>query len=143
MRRQPGFDRREDGDSARVAEHERALDVVGVKEALDRHAIRLERAQLVEQAVVNRPKAVGKTGRAGHRQRPAGDEPVTRAVGVHAPIPGADGPGIDAEHPHASEASISFSSMSTFDQTFLVSSYSSSASISFSICCAGFPSSLM
>jgi hypothetical protein len=47
---------------------------------------------------------------------------VAAAVGVDAAIPGAHGAGIDPENPHASEASISFSSTSKFDQTFLVSS---------------------
>ena len=80
---------------------------------------------------------------AGGDNRAARDERVPRAVGVDATVAGADRAGIDPEHPHASEASISFSSTSKFDQTFFVSSYSSSASISFSICWACLPSSLM
>ena len=41
---------------------------------------------------------------------------------LDAAVAGALGAGIDPEDLHANEASISFSSMSAFDQTFLVSS---------------------
>ena len=54
--------------------------------------------------------------------RPAGDEAMAPAVGVDAAVAGALGAGIDPEDPHAREASISFSSMSKFDQTCLTSS---------------------
>ncbi len=47
---------------------------------------------------------------------------VAPAVAVDAAVAGAIGAGVDAEHPHASEASISFSSMSKFDHTCLTSS---------------------
>jgi hypothetical protein len=38
-------------------------------------------------------------------------------IGLHATVTGALGAGVDAEDSHASEASISFSSMSKFAQT--------------------------
>src|SRR6185436_11595097 len=77
----------------------------------------------------------------GSRYRSVDDEMVTAAERVDAAVPGALGAGIDPEDLHANEASISFSSISAFDQTFLLSSCSSRASISLIICCACFPSS--
>ena len=53
---------------------------------------------------------------------PHSDDPVARSVGLDAAVAGALGPGIDPEDSHASEASISFSSMSKFDQTCCTSS---------------------
>ena len=53
---------------------------------------------------------------------PHDDQAVARPVGLDAAVAGALGAGIDAEDPHASEASISFSSMSKFDQTCRTSS---------------------
>ena len=64
----------------------------------------------------------GNVERAGAGERAADDEMVTAAVGLDAAVPGALGAGIDPEDLHANEASISFSSMSAFDQTFLLSS---------------------
>ena len=75
-------------------------------------------------------------GAAGHEVMPA-------SIRLHATVAGALRAGIDAEDSHAREASISFSSMSAFVQTFLVSSCSSRTSISLSICCAALPSSRM
>ena len=43
-------------------------------------------------------------------------------VGFDAAVAGAHGPGVDAEDFHASDASISFSEMSKFDETFCTSS---------------------
>ena len=59
---------------------------------------------------------------------------MAATVRLHAAVAGALGAGIDAEDSHAREASISFSSMSKLAQTCWTSSWSSSASISFSIC---------
>jgi hypothetical protein len=47
---------------------------------------------------------------------------MSRPIGVDAPVTRADRSRIDPEDPHASEASISFSSTSKLDQTFRVSS---------------------
>jgi hypothetical protein len=71
---------------------------------------------------VNELQALGK-GQAGRRgDRAAGDHPVTAAIALDAAVAGADGSGIDPEDSHASEASISFSSMSKLDHTFCTSS---------------------
>ena len=77
----------------------------------------------------------------GALMAPHDDHAVARPVGLDAAVTGALGTGVDAENLHASEASISFSSMSKFDQTCCTSSWSSSASISLTICCASLPSS--
>ena len=77
----------------------------------------------------------------GHRDGAAGHQAMAAAVRLHATVAGALRAGVDAEDSHASEASISFSSMSKFAQTCCTSSWSSSASNSFSICCASLPCS--
>ena len=59
---------------------------------------------------------------AGDADGAADDDAVARPVGLDAAVTGALGAGIDAEHSHASDASISFSSMSKFDQTCCTSS---------------------
>ena len=65
---------------------------------------------------------VGKRVRGAGANRAAEHEAVAPAVAVDAAVAGAIGAGVDAEHPHASEASISFSSMSKFDHTCCTSS---------------------
>src|SRR6185503_9389929 len=72
----------------------------------------------------------------------ADDDAMMGEIGFDAAVARALRAGVDAEDSHASEASISFSSMSKFDATFCTSSWSSSPSISLIICCAGLPSSL-
>src|SRR5262245_16324042 len=119
-----------------------AADVDGVKQVLDRHtigpALRDERGEFP----VNVQEFVGKRCACGRRDRTAHDDAVARPRGFDATITGALRTGVDAKRPHASEASISFSEMSKFDDTFCTSSWSSRASISFTICCAALPSSL-
>src|SRR5690242_17541294 len=66
----------------------------------------------------------------GNSNRAAQHQLMPRAVGIDAAVPRTFGPGVDAEDPHASDASISFSSISKFDQTCRTSSCSSSASMS-------------
>ena len=83
----------------------------------------------------------GKEFDGGNRDRAADDQPMAAAVALHASVAGARRAGIDPKDFHASEASISFSSMSKFDQTCCTSSWSSSASISLTICWAVLPSS--
>ena len=100
------------------------------------------RASSASEAGVDVFQLVGKRRTGGSRKRAANHEVVAAAVGLDAAVAGAIGAGIDPEDLHANEASISFSSMSAFDHTFLLSSFSSSASISRIICCAGLPSSL-
>ena len=74
------------------------------------------------QAGVNRFSLSGKGARGRERERPADHQPVAAALAFDAAVAGAGGAGIDPEDLHANEASISFSSMSAFDHTFLVSS---------------------
>src|SRR4029450_9563257 len=90
---------------------------------------------------VNVLELVRKRRTGGSRNRSADDEDVTAALHFDAAVPGALGAGIDPEDLHANEASISFSSISALDHTFLLSSCSSRASISLIICCACLPSS--
>ena len=52
----------------------------------------------------------------------AGDQLMASSVGLDAAVAGALRAGVDAEDSHASEASISFSSMSKFAQTCWTSS---------------------
>ena len=84
----------------------------------------------------------GERGACGCGKHAADNEAMAAARRFDAAETRALGAGIDPEDLHANEASISFSSMSAFDHTFLVSSCSSIASISLTICCAGLPSSL-
>ncbi len=139
--RQPCLRGREKGDSARMPELQRAAHVPSVKDVLHRHAIGPMAIEQRRQVRVNVLELVGKCGAGGSRNRSADDQAVTAAQHFDAAVPGALGAGIDPEDLHANEASISFSSMSAFDQTFLLSSCSSSASISLIICWACLPSS--
>ena len=65
---------------------------------------------------------IGKRGAGPGLDGAAPYQLMTAAVAVDAAVSGAVRAGVDAEDPHASEASISFSSMSKFDQTCLTSS---------------------
>ena len=71
---------------------------------------------------VNDRQLIGKRGANPRADRAAPYQLVTASVAVDTAVTGAVRAGVDAEHPHASEASISFSSMSKFDQTCLTSS---------------------
>ena len=73
--------------------------------------------------------------------RAAGHKAMTASVRLHAAVAGALGAGIDADDSHAREASISFSSMSKLAHTCCTSSWSSRASINFSITWASLPCS--
>ena len=97
--------------------------------------------QQLHEAAMNLEQLLGERRGGGRADGAARDDPVARSVGLDAAVAGALRPGIDAKDSHASEASISFSSMSKFDQTCCTSSWSSRASISLTICCAGLPSS--
>ena len=85
------------------------------------HSGRRSREQRRELAVDDR-QLVGKRGAGPGADGAAQHQLMTAAVAVDAAVAGAVGAGVDAEHPHASEASISFSSMSKFDHTCLTSS---------------------
>src|SRR4029453_7397513 len=107
-----------------------------MEHVLDRDAVGVMLGQQRGEAGVDDRKPLGECGVRRSGKGPEDDEAVPAAVAVDAAISGALGPGIDPENFHANEASISFSSISAFVQTFFVSSWSSRISISFSICCA-------
>ena len=140
--RQARLRRRQQRDAARVPQLERAADVARVEDDLDRDAVRLALGEQRDQAGVNVLQSFGKSSGGGRGERAAEDKVVAAAGSLHAAVTRTFGAGIDPEDFHANDASISFSSMSAFDHTFFVSSCSSTASISLTICCAGLPSSL-
>ena len=113
----------------------------GEKEILDGNAVRSALREKRRQRVVDVQQLFRERGQRGGADRAAEDHPTARSVGGDAAITGALRPWIDAENRHASDASISFSSMSKLDQTCCTSSWSSSASIIRTICWAGLPSS--
>ena len=139
--RHAGFRGGEQRDAARLAELERTAHVAGVKYVLDRDAVGPMLHDERLQPVVNRVQLVRECRARRTRERATDHEYVAAADPLDAAVAGAARAWIDPEDPHANEASISFSSMSAFDQTFLESSWSSRMSISLTICCAGFPSS--
>ena len=131
-------------DATRMSELERAAHVGCVETALR------SRRNPAMQPLKSRPSSrwmrarrLGKWVGRQRRDRAAHDQTRDTAVRLHATVTGAFGARIDAEHSHAREASISFSSTSKLAQTCCTSSWSSMASISFSICCASLPTSLM
>jgi hypothetical protein len=108
--------------AARMPQLQRAPDVEGVEQVLDRHAIRPALGEKRRQAAVNLVQFVGE--RRGRRRGNGATEHnrETRTVGFDAAVAGARRPRIDPEHSHASDASISFAEMSKFDQTCCTSS---------------------
>src|SRR5687767_3457311 len=137
------FDGGKDGDAARVSELQRAPGVDGVKQALDGDALGTAGGEPRDQLAVDPGKTLRERIAGERRDDAAGDKLMAPPVGLHAAVAGALGAGVDAENSHASDASISFSSMSKFAQTCCTSSWSSIASNSLSICCASLPCSLM
>ena len=85
------------------------------------HSGRCSASSAGELAVDDR-QLIGKRGAGPGSNGAAPHQLMAAAVAVDAAVAGAVGAGVDAEDPHASEASISFSSMSKFDQTCLTSS---------------------
>ena len=139
----PGLDRGEHGHAAGVPQLQGAAGVDRVKEVFDGDAVGARGGQEARELAVDPGQPLGQRVTGRRRDGAAGNEPVAPTVGLDAPIAGALGAGVDAEDPHASEASISFSSMSKFAHTRWTSSWSSSISISLSIVRASLPSSLM
>src|SRR5262245_36909518 len=123
-----------------MPELERAPRIGRVEEILDRDTIGAVLREEDRQPRVN-VQQFFREGRATAADGAADNDAMARAVRLDAAVTGAVGAGVDAKNPHASEASISFSSMSKFDQTCRMSSCSSRASMSFTICCAALPSS--
>ena len=125
-----------------------------MKNAFDGHTLGAMLGEEHGELAINDLELIRKGGAVPGADRAAPYQLVTAPVAVDAAVTGAVGAGVDAEDPHrstrlamtlslskghASEASISFSSISKFDQTCLTSSCSSSTSISFSIWLAGVP----
>src|SRR6185503_14052185 len=140
--RAPALDCRQHGDSARVTELQGGAGIDRGKQAFDgdavRRAVSNERRQLSMDSGETLREGILRQGGDGA----AGDQACDAPIGLHAAVSGALGARIDAEYSHAREASISFSSTSKFAQTCWTSSWSSMASMSFSICCASLPTSL-
>src|SRR5262245_15402577 len=113
--RQAGVNGGEHSDTARMAKHEGALYVARVKQVFDDDTLRSAAGQQRRQLLVDVAEAIGERGAGRRRHRAAGNETMAAAVSLDAAIPGSDRPRIDPENPHASEASISFSSTSKFD----------------------------
>ena len=116
------FDRGEHGHTARVPEFQRASHVVGVKQVFDGDAVRAPPREKLGELPVNPGETLRKGVAGERREGAAGDELMAPTVGLHATVAGALGAGVDAKDPHASDASISFSSMSKFAHTFCTSS---------------------
>ena len=118
----PASDGGEQGHAARFAQLQRAARVARVKSVFDRHAIRPVAGEQRRQTLVDGVQLVRKGRARRARERPADDERIAAADPLDAAVAGAARAWIDPEDPHANEASISFSSMSAFDHTFLESS---------------------
>src|SRR4029079_16993327 len=106
----------------RVPQLERAAGVDRMKDALDGDAIRTVGSEQRRQLAVDAGQALRKRIAGDGRDGAAGDQLVASSIGLDAAIAGALRAGVDAEDFHASEASISFSSMSKFAQTCCTSS---------------------
>jgi hypothetical protein len=105
------------GDTAGVSELQGAPDVGREEERLDRHAVGPILLQERGQPRVYAQELVGKGYQRGTGDRTAGHQVMPRTVTFNATVAGALGTRIDSKNLHASEASISFSEMSKFDQT--------------------------
>jgi hypothetical protein len=116
------LDSRENRDAARVAEAQRAAGIHRRKQVLHRHAFGTHGGQQGGKLAMDPREARGEGVGRLHPDRATAHEPMASSVGLDAPIAGALRARIDAEDPHAREASISFSSMSKFAQTCCTSS---------------------
>ena len=114
---QTGLDRRQHGDATRMAKLQRAASVHRMKQIFNGDTIGLALTEESNQPGVNVEKLFRKGRRGWCSNHSARHDAMARTVGFHAAVTGAVGTGVDAEDLHASEASISFSSMSKFDHT--------------------------
>ncbi len=105
-----------------MAKLERAARVHRVKNVLDGHALGLVLLEKRPELAVDDRQLIGEGGTNPRAHGPAPYQLMTASVAVDAAVTGAVRTGVDAKDPHASEASISFSSMSKFDHTCLTSS---------------------
>ena len=120
--RDAGLSRREHQHTAYVPELRRAARVLGVEEVLDGQRLGLVGCQQIGEPAMERDKLLGKGRATRRRKRAAHDDPVSAAVRLDAAVSGALGTGVNPEDSHASEASISFASISKLDQTCRTSS---------------------
>src|SRR5688572_2562690 len=118
----PGLDRGKDRHAACVAQLEGATRVHCVEQALDGDAVGTVCEQQRRQLAMDAGEPLRKRVVCGRGNRAAGDQMVAPPVGLDAAVAGALRARVDAEDSHASEASISFSSMSKFAQTCWTSS---------------------
>src|SRR5262245_37769214 len=137
-----GLDGCQQRDTARVSELERAARVHGMKHTLDCDAVGPRLREQIGQFPMDSRQTGWERIACGGRDGAAGHEAMAASVRLHAAVAGALGAGVDADNSHAREASISFSSMSKFAHTCCTSSWSSKASINFSITWASLPCSL-
>ena len=119
----PGLDGGEHRHAARVSQLQRAPDVDGEEQVLDGDALRPAFLQQDRSAGCESAGASRETRRRRRSQMaPLSTRRWLESVGLDAAVAGALRAGIDAEHSHASEASMSFSETSKFDQMCCTSS---------------------
>ena len=115
--RDPGLRCCEHQHTPNVPELQGALDVLGVEEIFDGNGLWLVACQQVGQPAMDRTKFLRKGRAARRRERSTVDDPVAAAARLYAAKSGALGTGVNPENSHASNASISFASISKLDQT--------------------------
>src|SRR5688572_1612591 len=113
----PGLDGGKDRHPPCVAQLERAARVHRVKQTFDGNAVGAVCGEQRRQLAVNAGEPLRKRVACGGADRAACNQVVAPPVGLDATVAGALGTWVDAKNSHASEASISFSSMSKFVQT--------------------------
>ena len=116
-----------------MSQDQGGADVPRVEQVLERHDIRPVPRQQLGQSAVHDQQLFRKGYARGHGDGTAVDDVVPAALRLDAAVAGTPGAGVHPEYSHANDASISFASMSKFDQTCCTSSWSSSTSISFRI----------
>jgi hypothetical protein len=116
------FDRRQHRHASRMAQLQRASDVHRVKEILDDDVLRMACGDEGRELVVNGGELVCERRRRRRANGAAEHEPIPPPIAFDAAVARALRSRVDAEHPHVSEASISFSAMSKFDHTCCTSS---------------------
>jgi hypothetical protein len=116
------FDGSKDRHASGVSELQGAAHVGGVEKVFDRDALRLAAPDDAGELAIDDREAIREGAGVARANGAAEHQPMPATVGIDAAIAGPLGAGVDTEHSHASEASISFSSISKFDQTCWTSS---------------------
>src|SRR5262249_55758293 len=112
--RQSGFDRSKHRDAASMSQFEGAARIGRGKKVLDGDTIGLVLREEQSQPGMNFQELVRKRG-VNRTDSAADNHAMARTIRLDAAITGAIGARVDAKNLHASEASISFSSISKFD----------------------------